>query len=101
MTDAIMICEIIKVGTDQIIVTEQISIDKIEIDQGMKKNYRRGNCRGNVRTYQNLGRQSSRGEYRGNYRNEDYSIERGRRRSREISFSRNNNNNRRNDGKYK
>ena len=50
-----------------------------------------------MRSYQDYGRQNSRGEYRGNYRNEDYSRERARSRSRDRSFSRNNNNNRRND----
>ena len=35
----------------------------------MKKNYRRGNFRGNTR---NFDRQNSRGEYRNNYRNEGY-----------------------------
>ena len=33
----IMTEEIIKVGIDQIVVTGQISIDKIEADQDMKK----------------------------------------------------------------
>ena len=37
MTDAIMISEIIKIGTDLIVVTGEISIDKIEADQGMNK----------------------------------------------------------------
>ena len=44
-------------------------------------------------SYQDSGRQNSRGEYRGNYRNKNYSTERGRSRSRERSFLRNNNNN--------
>ena len=42
-----------------------------------------------MRTYQNFGRQNSRGEYSGNYRNEDYSRERCRSRSRQRSFSMN------------
>ena len=32
MTNAIMISEITKIGTDQIVLTGEISIDKIEID---------------------------------------------------------------------
>ena len=55
------------------------SIDRPRYEQ----NYRRGNFRGNVRSYQNFGRQNSRGEYRSIYRNENYSRERGRSRSRE------------------
>ena len=38
MIDATMINEIIKIGTDQVVVTGEISIGKIEVDQGMKKN---------------------------------------------------------------
>ena len=37
MIDAIMINEIIKIGTDKIVVTEKISIEKIEVNQGMNK----------------------------------------------------------------
>ena len=37
MIDVIMIREIIKIGTDQIVVAGKISIDKIELDQGMNK----------------------------------------------------------------
>ena len=37
MTDTIMISEIIKIGTDQIVVTGEISLDKIEIDNGMNQ----------------------------------------------------------------
>ena len=42
-----------------------------------EQNYRRGNFGGNVRSYQDFGRQNSREEYRGNYRNENYSREVG------------------------
>ena len=54
-----------------------------------KQNYRRGNFRGNMRSFD---RQNSRGENRKNYRNDRY--DRSRNRSRERSFSRNYNNNR-------
>ena len=37
MIDTIMINEIIKIGTDQIVVIVEISVDKIEVDQGMNK----------------------------------------------------------------
>ena len=37
MTHIIMNSEIIKIGTDQIVVTGEISIDKIDVDQGMNK----------------------------------------------------------------
>ena len=37
MIDTIMINEIIKIGTDQIVVTGKISVDKMEVDQGMNK----------------------------------------------------------------
>ena len=37
MTHIIMIEEITKLGTDQIVVTGEISIDKVEVDQGMNK----------------------------------------------------------------
>ena len=37
MIYAIMISEIIRIGTDHIVVTGEISIDKIEVDQGMNK----------------------------------------------------------------
>ena len=33
-----------------------------------EQNYRRGNFRSNVRSYQDFGRQNSRGEYRGKVR---------------------------------
>ena len=36
-----------------------------------EQNYRRGNFRGNMKMYQNFGRQNSRIENRGNYRNEN------------------------------
>ena len=54
-----------------------------------EQNYRRGNFRGNMRSFN---RQNSIGEYRNNYRNDSY--DRSRNRSRERSFSRNYNNNR-------
>ena len=37
MIDTIMISEIIKVGRDQIVVTEEISLDKIEVGNGMNQ----------------------------------------------------------------
>ena len=37
MIGTIMNNEIIKIGTDQIVVTGEISIDKIEVNQGMNK----------------------------------------------------------------
>ena len=37
MTHIIIIEEIIKKDTDQIVVTGGISIDKVEVDQGMNK----------------------------------------------------------------
>ena len=37
MIDTIMISEIIKIGTDQILVTGEISLDKIEVDNGMNQ----------------------------------------------------------------
>ena len=37
MIDTIMFNEIIKIGTDQIVVTGEISIDEVEVDQGMNK----------------------------------------------------------------
>ena len=61
-----------------------------------EQNYRGGNFRGNMRTYQNFERQNSRGEYRNNYRDEGYSRSRDRNRSRERSFSRNLSNDRNN-----
>ena len=39
-----------------------------------------------MKTYQNFERQNNRGKYRGNYRNENYSRERGRSRSRKDNF---------------
>ena len=40
--------------------------------------YRRGHFRGNMKMYQNFGRQNSIIGYKGNYRNENYKRERGR-----------------------
>ena len=37
MTHIIMTEEIIKIGIDQIVMTGEISIDKVEVDQGMNK----------------------------------------------------------------
>ena len=48
-----------------------------------EQNNRRGNFGGNVRVYQNFEKQNSRGEYRGNNRNENYSREMGRSRTRD------------------
>ena len=45
----ITIRETIKIGTDQIAETED-NTDKIEVGLD-KKNYRRGNFRGNIRSY--------------------------------------------------
>ena len=46
----------IKIGTDQIVEIRDFNLaDKVEADQGMK-NYRRENCRGNARLYQDLRR---------------------------------------------
>ena len=42
MTHIIMIEEIIKLDTDQIVVTEEISIDKVEVDPGINKNMEEG-----------------------------------------------------------
>ena len=98
MIHIIMTEETIKIGTDQIVEIGGFNLaDKVEVDQGMNKTIGEKIIRRQHRSYQNFGRQNSRGEYRGNYRNEDYSRERGRSRSRERSFSRNNTNNRRND----
>ena len=53
----------IKIGTDQIVEIGEFNLTaKVEIDQGMNKTYRRENFRGNSRSYQNFGRQNSRGE---------------------------------------
>ena len=82
MTCIIMIEEIIKIGADQMVATEEIITDKVEIDPRYEQNHRRGN----VRSHQNVGRQNSREGYRGSYRNENYNRERGRSRSRERSF---------------
>ena len=43
-----------------------------------EQNYRGGNFRGNVRTYQNFERHNSTGEYRNNYRGEGCSRSRDR-----------------------
>ena len=93
MTNVITIRKNIRIGIDQVVDIEEFhlvvefSVVKIlEVDQGMNKvigtTLRRGNCRVNVRTYQNQNfrRQNNRGGYRGNCRNENY--ERGR-----ISFT--------------
>ena len=68
MTDAIMTSEIIKIGRDQIVETEEISIDKTCGKPRYEQNYRRGHFRSNASAYQTFGRQNSREEYRNNYR---------------------------------
>ena len=90
-----MTCETIKINTDQMVETEEISIDTIELDLGMNKIIGEEILEAIQEHTKIFRRQNSRGEYRSNYRNENYSRERGRSRSRERSFSRNNNNNRR------
>ena len=95
MIDVVMISEIIKIDTGQIMETGD-SIDKIEDINYRGKNYRGGNFRDNTRTYQNFERKNSRGEYRNNYRDKGYGRIRDRNRSRVRSFSRNFSN-RRND----
>ena len=79
--EVFMIDEVIRI--DSQIVKTGDSIDKTEVDLGMKKIYRRGNFRGNVKVHQNFERQNSRGEYRNNFRNESYGRSRDRNRSRE------------------
>ena len=68
--------------------------DRPRYEQSYRNDLRRGNFRGNVRTYQNQKsrRQNNRGGYRGHYRNESY--ERGRSKSRERQYQ---GNTRRND----
>ena len=74
MTHIIMIEEITKIDIGQIVMIEDINIQ----NRGRlmhEQNYRRGNSRGNVRSYQDFGRQNRRREYRVNYRNKSYSRE--------------------------
>ena len=89
-----MIKGIIKIGIDQIAEIEEfnlvveINVDRgIEVDQDMDKAI--GNFRGNVKTYQNqnYSRQNNRDRHGGDYRNDYYNRERGRSRSRELSYS--------------
>ena len=61
MTHIILIEVIIKIGTDQIVVTGKISIDKIEVDPVMNKIIGEENFKGNARLHQDFGRQNSRG----------------------------------------
>ena len=95
--DTIMIKEIIGMNVDQIIEMEEFNLmvefimDEIEVDLDMNKItgmiIGEENFRGNVRMYQNFGRQNNRGGYRGNYSNENYSRKKGRGRSGERSNS--------------
>ena len=93
MTQVIMIEEIIKVGIDQTVEIEEFNlVDKVEVDQGMNKIIGDEILEAmqdhikilKDRIVENTGE---------NYRNERYSRERGMSRSRERSFSRNNNTN--------
>ena len=73
--------EITKTDINPIVVTGEISMDRIGVDQGMNKIKGEKIFRGNTRSYQNPGRQNSR-RYRDNYWNKNYSRDRGRNRSR-------------------
>ena len=60
MIDTVMISEVIKIDISQLVETGD-NIDKIEVEQGMNKNYRGGNFRGKSRMYQDFKRQNNRG----------------------------------------
>ena len=96
MIDAIMVKEMIKIGIDQIVEIEELTLsgriqygqnyrDSPRYNQNYRNDFRRGNFRGNIRTNQNYKGKNFRGGYRRNYRNDNY--ERGRSRSRERQFS--------------